>query len=309
MRVLLTGAAGFIGSHTLRRLLDDDGLQIAVLVRARSDAWRIQDLSDSVQWIEGDLTALGTAEAAVIDFAPDAVVHLAWHGVGNRLRNDDAQVQNLTGTLALLRIAQRAGTRHWIGFGSQAEYGPHNGSIAEDAATQPTTLYGVTKLSAGHYTRLLCEQHGMRYAWLRLFSAYGPQDDPDWMIPSVIRKLFQQDQPALTPGGQLWDFVYVTDVAEAVYRALTTPDATGVFNLGSGQAQTIRSVAEHIRDLIDAALPLGFGAVPYRSDQVMHLQAKIERLKTATGWSPQIGLNDGLAQTVEFYREHCVQHA
>ena len=189
MRVLLTGATGFIGSHVLRRLLDDESLRIAVLVRAKSAAGRIQDLLDPIQWIEGDLAALGAAEAAIIDFAPDAVVHLAWHGVGNRLRNDDSQLQNLTGTLALLRIAHRAGTQHWIGFGSQAEYGPHNGIITEDAPTHPTTLYGVTKLSAGHYTRQLCGQCGLRYAWLRLFSAYGPKDDLNWMIPLVILKL------------------------------------------------------------------------------------------------------------------------
>ncbi len=307
MRILLSGASGFVGSHVLRHLLADGGHDVAILARAPGEARRIVDLLEHVTIITGDLAELPTVETDIMDFAPDAVVHLAWTGVGNRDRNDECQIENLGHTIALVRMARIAGARHWIGLGSQAEYGPHNGVIDEDARTNPTTLYGITKLSACHYTRHLCAEYGLRWAWLRLFSSYGPDDNTGWLIPSITLQLLRQECPPLTAGAQQWDFLYATDVAAAIGRTLSTPTAKGIFNLGSGRAHTIRSVAERVRDLIDHALPLGFGEVPYRRGQVMHLQADIERLRAETGWSPQVSLEDGLPQTVEWYREHCLQ--
>lgn len=304
MRVLLTGATGFIGSALLRRLLADGQHEVAVLIRPESDPWRVADVLDRVHRITGALEDLEAVQPAVADFAPEAVLHLAWFGVGNALRNDARQVGNIAGTVALVELAREVGARHWIGLGSQAEYGPCAGPIAEDEPTRPTTLYGITKLSAGLLARHLCAEAGMRFAWLRVFSTYGPGDDPAWMIPYLILRLLRGERPALTAGAQLWDYLYVDDAAEAIARVLEDPRAEGVFNLGSGTADTIRAIVERVRDLIDPDLPLGFGEVPYRPDQVMRLQADIGRLRADLGWSPRVGLDEGLKRTVEWYRAH-----
>jgi nucleoside-diphosphate-sugar epimerase len=189
-------------------------------------------------------------------------------------------------------------------MGSQAEYGPHHGALDETAATRPTTVYGVTKLCACFYAERLCRDQGIRFAWLRLFSSYGPSDDSAWMIPSVVIQLLRGQRPALTAGLQRWDYIHVADVATALIAVAQTPTAEGVFNLGSGEAPLLREVVEAIRDRIDQSLPLGFGEVPYRTDQVMHLQADIRRLREATGWRPRVPLREGLAQTIEWYREN-----
>jgi nucleoside-diphosphate-sugar epimerase len=94
----------------------------------------------------------------------------------------------------------------------------------------------------------------------------------------------------------------VTDVAEALYEVAVTPSAYGVFNLGSGTGVTLHGVVEQIRDLIDPNLPLGFGEVPYRADQVTHLQADVRRLREATGWAPRTALDDGLRRTIAWHR-------
>jgi nucleoside-diphosphate-sugar epimerase len=143
----------------------------------------------------------------------------------------------------------------------------------------------------------------MRFAWLRLFSAYGPMDDSGWMIPSLIQQLLRRERPLLTAGTQLWDYLYVADAARAIAQVALTPQASGMFNLGSGRPETIRSVAERIRDAIDPKLPLGLGEVPFRPDQVMHLEADIGRLRATTGWSPEIDLNEGLRRTIAWFRE------
>jgi UDP-glucose 4-epimerase len=303
MRALVTGATGFVGSH-LTELLVRHGHAVAILRRPGSDPWRLRDVLPAVTDIAADLADVGAAEPAVAAFAPDVVFHLAWHGVGNRHRNDEDQIdRNLTASIGVLRLAARCGCRTFVGLGSQGEYGPRNRTMDESEPTEPTTLYGVAKLC----TYLLCKQlaarHEMRFAWLRLFSSYGPKNDPNWMVPYLIRSLLARERPALTAGEQVWDLIHVADAAEAIYRVAATPAAEGVYNLGSGEAHTIRSIVERIRDLIDPSLPLGFGEVPYRSDQVMHLRADVSRLRAATGWVPATDLDRGLRGTVDYYRQ------
>ncbi len=306
-RVLLTGATGFIGSHVIRCLLARD-CEIMILMRPQSDPWRIADVLPHLHVIHADLADVSNVADDICAFAPDVTVHLAWYGVGNRHRNDPQQVSNISATLNLLDVAHRAGTHSWIGLGSQAEYGVYNRAISEDTPANPTTLYGVVKLSTCLLTQRLCRIYGMRWVWLRLFSSYGPGDHPGWMIPYVILTLLRGERPALTAGEQRWDYLFVEDVAEAICSVMVKSNAQGVFNLGSGEAHTVRSIVERIRDLIDPSLPLGFGEIPYRPDQIMHLQADITRLRQATGWKPMVSLDEGLKHTIDWYRANGVRH-
>jgi len=305
VRCLVTGATGHIGSHLVRYLLKRR-VEVAALVRpATSNLWRIKDMLLHLHVITGDLTAIDEAAPAIRDFAPDTVFHLGWYGVGNRYRDDPAQVtQNLHGSLKLLELAHEVSCKRWIGLGSQAEYGPYNSVLTEDMPTRAQTTYGVAKLCLGLLSQKLCQAYGIGFAWLRLTAAYGPMDDQEHMIPELILRLLRGEKPSLTLGEQRWDYLYVEDAVEAIWQAAITPEAQGIFNLGSGQAYTVKSIAEHIRDLIGPDLPLGFGEVPYGPDQIMHLQADISHLRQVTGWSPQVSLNEGLRRTVEWFREN-----
>lgn len=305
MRCLITGATGHIGSHLVRYLLEQS-VEVAALVRpTTNNLWRIKDMLPQPHVISGDLTAIDEAAATIRDFAADTVFHLGWHGVSGRHRNDPAQVtQNVYGSLRLLELAHKVGCKRWIGLGSQAEYGACNGVLTEDMPTCPVTTYGVAKLCLGLLSQKLCQAYGIGFTWLRFTAAYGPMDDRDHMIPQVILKLLQGEKPSLTQGEQRWDYLYVEDIAEALWKAAISPKAKGIFNLGSGEAYAIRSIVERIRDLIDPDLPLGFGGVPYRPDQIMHLQADISRLREVADWSPQVSLDEGLRRTVEWYREN-----
>jgi UDP-glucose 4-epimerase len=302
MIALVTGATGFIGSHLVRLLLQERN-EVGVLIRPSSDTWRIKDILPAVEVIHGDLNAVEQAGDMIREFAPDVVFHLSWYGVSGRYRDDPAQVsQNLYGSLKLLEIVAKAGCQRWLGLGSQAEYGRYDKVIAEELPLRPTTLYGITKLSVCLLSQKLCEVYGIGFSWLRLFSPYGPADAPQWMIPYTILTLLKGQKPALTLGEQRWDYLYVGDVAEAIWRTATTPGAQGIFNLGSGEAHSIRSIAERIRDLIDPNLPIGFGEVPYGPGQIMHLQASISRLREATGWSPHMSLDEGLRRTMDWFQ-------
>jgi UDP-glucose 4-epimerase len=303
MKVLLTGATGFLGSHILHRFLKDSQLEIAILRRKTSNGWRIEPLPQQVRQISGDLENIRAIAAELQEFAPETVIHTAWAGVMNCFRNDERQIeQNLLPTLELLKASLLSGCRHFIGLGSQAEYGPLNKKISETDPTEPTTMYGAAKLATSILCQQISRQKGTRFTWLRVFSTYGPMEEPDWMIPYLIRSLLRGQKPSLTHCEQKWDYLFAEDAAEAVWKVVTT-GAEGVFNLGSGRVYTLREIVEQIRNQIAPGMSLGFGEVPYRPDQVMHLEADIQRLVEATGWHPKTSLEEGLRADVQWHQQ------
>ncbi|MBL7043930.1 MAG: NAD(P)-dependent oxidoreductase [Pirellulaceae bacterium] len=303
-RIFVTGSSGFVGSHLLAQLLAESRrYQAAILRRPGSNPWRIAPLLKHVETIVGDLTEPTSIDQQLRKFAPQVVVHLGWQGVTGRRYDDTTQLDNINNSINLLRMSAAAGASVWIGLGSQAEYGPCHGTIAEDTPCHAMTLYGAAKLSVCQVARHFCAVHDMRFAWLRLFSCYGPGDHADRMIPNLITNLLAGRCPPLTAGEQRWDYMHVEDAAAAIRNVIFQSIAEGVFNLGSGATRTIRKICEYIRDLINPSLPLVFGEVPYQTNQVMHLQADIRRLAEVTEWAPQIPLDEGLRQTVQWYRD------
>jgi nucleoside-diphosphate-sugar epimerase len=305
MRVLVTGATGFIGSHLVKHLLKKN-CTVATLMRPSSDPWRIKDVQSKVKIIYGDLAEIGQISNEVQNFSPDLVFHLGWHGASSSRFVDDPDqaFQNVPGSIELLRLIAMGDCQRWVGLGSVLEYGRYPVPISENLPPQPTTLYGISKLSTCYLTQKLCNIYKISFAWLRLFWAYGPADVPNRMIPYVILSLLQGKKPILTPGKQLWDYLFIEDVVEALWQVATNPNVEGIFNLGSGRVHTIKSIVERIRDMIDPRLPLGLGERAYGPEQIMHLQADISKLRRATSWAPKVNIEEGLRRTVSWFREN-----
>ncbi|MDR3372549.1 MAG: NAD(P)-dependent oxidoreductase [Ancalomicrobiaceae bacterium] len=303
MRLLITGATGFVGAATVRRALET-GDEVAVLIRDPARPSRLTPQLPQVAMFVADLrdaVAVGTALAA---FRPEAVLHLAWAGVSGAARNDPSQVyDNLVPTVRLVDLSARHGVGKFVGLGSQGEYGPLDTVISETDRPQPTTLYGTSKLATALISERMAALSGQQFAWLRLFSTYGPGDSEIWMIPSIIGQLLRGERPKTTAGTQLWDYLYIDDVADGILAATRSEAAVGVFNLGSGKPVAVRWIIETIRDLIDPDADIGFGEVPFRPDQVMHMEADITRLTSLTGWEPKVDFRDGLQRTVAAMRE------
>jgi UDP-glucose 4-epimerase len=302
-RVFLTGGTGFIGAAVTRRLIDS-GWTVALLVRPQAQTWRLGTALDKTHVIQGTFADRSTYDRELCRFAPEIVMHLAWNGVARELRNDPSQVRvNVAGTVDLFDAAVQAGCRHFIAAGSQAEYGPCSTRIDEDHPRRPRTLYGATKVASSMLLTQLARVHGVRLAWLRLFSVYGPQDAPGTMVSALIDQLLRGKRPALTAGKQIWDFLHVDDAA-AAFVAVAEAGADGEMNVGAGAARPLLHTVKVIRDLIDPALELGIGEVAYEADAIMRLEPDIGRIQRATGWTPRIDLEEGLRATIAWQRNH-----
>jgi nucleoside-diphosphate-sugar epimerase len=228
------------------------------------------------------------------------VVHLAWTGVANTERNSSTQASNVPVAVELVEMAAAAGAQFFIGAGSQAEYGPYPRAINERDEANPTTLYGKAKLAAGLMAGHVAHDRGVRFAWMRIFSTYGPREAEGWLIPSFIRTVARGQRMPLTSCEQRWGFLHARDAASAFRTVLESPHGSGVFNLGHPDAPVLRHTLCALRDMMGSSAELGFGDVPYRQDQVMVLQAQVDRLRQV-GWEPAVSLEDGLRETVEWH--------
>jgi UDP-glucose 4-epimerase len=303
MNVLVTGASGFLGSHITRCLLRE-GHDVAVLLRPGASDWRISDCAGEVTVVRGSLELAGDLRPAVCAFEPQAVVHAAWTGTSPDDRSDALQERNVAYVDRVVSLAVTAGARTFVGLGSQAEYGRLDGRIDETKECRPATAYGRAKLAAYEHAADQCRLLGIRCAWLRLFTAYGPADQPGPLIPSVILGLLRHERMSLTEGRQLWDPLYVEDAARAVAAATEQTRCAGVFNLGLGETLSVRSTVERIRDLVDPSAELDFGAKRLNGSESSHLEADTSALSAVTGWSPQMSIAEGLGMTVSWFRRN-----
>jgi len=302
MRCVVTGASGFLGSSLVRALVGRGHSTLAV-VRPESNLWRLSEVHTDVAFAYAALNDILSIEKTIADFAPDVVFHLAWSGGdSSKYVNSLDQMKNVPGSLELVNIAGRAQSKAFVFFGSAAEYGKFRVPVSETDAEEPGNLYGATKLVTMQATKSLCAMWKMRFCGVRPFWVYGPRDSGLRMIPSLIEQLLDGKRPSLTNGDQVWDYLYVEDAMDALLRLAECSSAEGVFNLGSGVPVRLRAVIERIRDIIDPGLELGFGDIPYGPNQIMHLQASIDRLKNATGWEPRTGLEEGLQATINWHR-------
>lgn len=296
-RIFITGAGGFVGAATVSVALAD-GHEVHALTR-RPGAARLVGLNGNLHHHVADLSDGKAISALLATVKPDIVIHSAWEGVGGALRAGDIQFENIRTTMSLADAAILAGVGKFVGIGSQAEYGRYDRRITEDDLPQPTMLYGAAKLSACHLAWQRAREAGMGFAWLRLFSVYGPADNKNWLIPSVAASLIRGIAPKCTLGSQNWDYLHINDVAMGTLAAAVIDDATGIFNLSSGAPVAVRAIIERLRDLAAPGLELSFGDIPFGPDQIMHLEGDNSRLQAATGWKPTVDALEGLAEVVE----------
>lgn len=300
MHYIITGAHGFIGSHLTCELLKYPHVSIIAVVRKGSNLWRLQPFLNQITLIKSDSFQEENLFSFLDPSVPVTVFHLAWEGVEGSYRNDLMQQTNLALLKNLLCQIKSLSIQTIIALGSQAEYGSKDHPIQEDEELKPLTLYGQAKIEACRYLQDYTLLHGINCIWLRLFSSYGPMDNPAWLIPYVITQFSQNTPPLLTEGIQIWDYLYVEDVAKALI-ASSYLKGNHILNLGSGSKLIIKDLITIIYKLMKPTASLCFGAMPFRSDQIMYLQADMSKFFSMSNWRPKTSLKKGLEKTIDFF--------
>lgn len=297
IHAIITGASGFIGAATAAELIAA-GHKVTALTRSDSNLERLNKLPNIGRVEYTDFSDHETV-GALKRLDPDVFIHCGWRGVGGSERNESFQItENIRMSMGTVDLAAACGCKRWIGLGSQAEYGNLNSRIDENAPLRPTTLYGKAKLATGIACLALSEARGLSAAWIRVFSTYGPADNPHWFLQYVLREFRAGRAPELTSCTQLWDYLHVTDAARAILAVTVTPTANGTFNLGSGTALPLRLWIDLLRKATGCPIEPKYGAIPFRPDQVMHLEADISRITMATGWKPLVSPIAGIESLI-----------
>lgn len=292
-RVLVTGAAGFLGRHLCRRL---EGGGASVFAVSRSP--RAGD--DATTWFEGDLARLPDVERIWEAARPDVVFHLA--GEVNGAPELSLLLPTfhslVTSTVNLLAVAGERGRSRIVLMGSLEARG------TEDAGAALSSPYAAAKTAATDYGLMCHRVFGMPVTVARIYMGYGP-GQPEWkVIPATIRALLAGTPPRLSSGARTLDWIYVDDIADALARMATAAGIDGqTIDIGTGTLTSIREVVEHLVRLTGATVAPAFGTLPdtpARAPQTADL-VRTERL---LGWRPTLSLPEGLARTVSWWRLH-----
>lgn len=296
---VLSGATGMIGRALIAELLSR-GDRVIALVRPESRRNSLE-AHENLTILQCGLSDYATYQPTM---QADAFLHLAWAATTGGGREDvDLQLANIRYTLDAVWLAHRFGCTAFLGAGSQAEYGPTDVALNGSTPTDPQSGYGIAKYTAGKLSRTLCRQLGMRHNWARILSIYGEGDGNGTLIMYLIRTLLAGETPELTPCEQIWDYLYVADAARALLAIADRGVDGKVYPVGSGNGRPLAAYVQTLRDAVDPAAQVKFGAKAYYPHQPMYLVADISELAADTGFAPAVTFADGICRVIAWVRE------
>jgi nucleoside-diphosphate-sugar epimerase len=299
---VVTGAAGFVGAAAVHELVAR-GLDVHTVVRPGSDPWRLAQVADKAHRHAVDLTDASAVRRVFAAIRPDVVFHLAAHGAYES-QADAGRIltTNILGTLHLLDAAVASGVELFVSAGSSSEYGFKAEPMREIDRLDPNSVYAVGKAAQTHLCRLSAQRYPrMAVVTLRLFSVYGPWEEPTRLIPTLIRRASAGLPLEMAAPDIARDFVFVGDVLRALLDLDRLRRASGaVLNLGTGIETTLRAVVEAVQDLCGHRSEVVWGKMPARQWDTNRWVADRSEAARVLGWEPHVEFRTGLARTAEW---------
>jgi nucleoside-diphosphate-sugar epimerase len=305
-RVIVTGASGFVGANLARRLLND-GHKVHLLLRREYNTWRIESIQEHMQVHVVDLEDLERVSVTVRNIRPDWVFHLAAYGAYPSQTDLARMIQtNIVGSTNLVNACLATGFEAFINTGSSSEYGFKDHAPLESEALEPNSHYAVTKASATLFCRFTAKVHQVRMPTLRLYSVYGPYEEPSRLIPSLVTSGLQGQLPPLVNPDVARDYVCVDDVIEAYLLAATHSSAEpgAIYNVGTGIQTSLRQVIEIARRVMGITAQPAWNSMPNRQWDTDVWIADNAKIRDELRWQPRFNFEGGLHETVAWFQAH-----
>ena len=307
MEYLVTGGAGFIGSHITEELIKR-GDEVIVLDNMYSGRPENIAVNPKAVFVDGSILDTEILDTICTKYNIEGIFHLAAVASVQKSIENPAQVHevNVTGTLNVLEAARKHGVRKVVFSASAAAYGDNPVfPKREDMLPEPLSPYAVSKIASEMYCKTYAELYDMQTVSLRYFNVFGPRQDPNGeyaaVIPKFTEKICAGESPTVFGDGeQTRDFVYVKDVARANILAMDS-DISGLFNIGTGIQTSLNNLAKMIMDAAGVSVEMKYE--PARDGDVRHSVADISKAQTELGYTPEWGLADGIKETVEYFKE------
>ncbi len=307
-KALVTGGAGFIGSHLVEGLLAA-GDEVRVLDDlSTGKVENLEGVRDRIEFVQGTITSRETVEESVQGC--EVVYHLG--AVPSVARSVEDPIGSheacATGSIYVLDAARRNGVRRVVYAASSSAYGDTPGAVrTEDDPLLPLSPYAAAKLAGEHYCRCFTKVYGLETARVRFFNIFGPRQDASNPYSGVIAIFIGLMTQGKTPrvdgdGLQSRDFTYVGNAVQALMKAADSKDAVGeVYNIGTGGSTSILDLVHTLNDILGTNIEPTFG--PPRPGDVRHSQADITRTRRDLGYEPNVDFAEGLRRTVEAYKQ------
>lgn len=306
MNILVTGGAGFIGSHLVEELVKR-GETVRVLDNlATGHLKNLDAVKNKIEFVQGDIADENVVQNAARNI--DIIFHqAALPSVPRSIKNPRASHDaNLTGTLNILIAARDNGVKRVVLASSSSVYG-NSPQLPKVETFEPAPLspYAVTKLACEYYARVFSNLYGLSTICLRYFNVFGPRQDPTSQYAGALAKFVQcalhhEPFPIYGDGEQSRDFTYVENVVNANLRAAYFEfDGGAVINIAGGARTTLNQIVALLNELAHQNLPTQFA--PPRAGDVLHSHADISRARELLGYEPTVDVREGLKRTVEYY--------
>lgn len=297
MRVVVTGAASFIGKAVIKEL-EGRGCQVFAVIRPESAGRNTFQESSALKVLVCDLKDIRKLSMdPKLEGHANAWIHLGWEGAGSANRQDPyVQAKNITYTLDALDAASDLGCTRFLFSGSQAEYGISRELMREDAPCHPVSEYGKDKLEVCRRAMEKSPLLGITYLHARIFSVYGPGDHPWSLISTCIDTFLKGGHMELGACTQLWNFLYIQDAARALASLLLAKAPQGVYNVAGEDTRPLKEYIEELHRICGGRGTYEYGIRPPNAEGVVSLMPDTEKLWKTAGFRQQISFEQGIRE-------------
>lgn len=302
-KVLITGGFGFIGSHLVKRLMQN-GAEIHIITMPNTNKFRLHDNLSEISCYETDICNTIEVNNIIKTIKPDYVFHMASYGI-NAGHTDPykATYTNVSGSVNIMTSLCEIGCKKFINIGTCAEYG--NGRTDEDMPPAPVNIYGSTKAAATIVLHQIARENGISIVTLRPFGVFGEGEDTHKIFCHVISNVLRERDVPLSQCEQYRDYCYVENIVDAMLLACEREDITNeIFNVASGEAHTLKYFVDLIFEHMETDKKPLYGEIAYRKTELWRPKADITKIKTILNWEVKISLEEGIVRTINWYKNN-----